>query len=73
MPDGQAGPVAGQADDADVVAEILAAELRPDAQLCRVSLEYLLLHLEVAKGISGAAPRRSAACRATWSRRVSPS
>ncbi len=43
------GAVAGDADHAHVVAEILAAELRADAHLAR-ELQHLLLHLAVADG-----------------------
>src|SRR6185436_5701004 len=43
------GAMPGDADDAHVVAEILAAELRADAHLAR-QLEDLLLHLAVADG-----------------------
>src|SRR5581483_8550274 len=43
--------VTGQADDAHVVAEVLAAELRADAELAG-ELEDLLLELGVAKAAS---------------------
>ena len=43
------GAVAGDADHAHVVAEILAAELRADAHLAG-ELQHLLLHLAVADG-----------------------
>ena len=43
------GAVAGDADDAHVVAEILAAELGADAHLAR-ELQHLLFHLAVADG-----------------------
>src|SRR3954454_22383238 len=42
-----------QPDDADVVAEVLAAELRADAERLR-QLEHLLLHLDVAEAVTGA-------------------
>src|SRR4051794_4944761 len=42
-----------QPDDADVLAEVLAAELRADAEGLR-QLEDLLLHLDVAEAVSGA-------------------
>lgn len=45
----------GQADDADVVAEILAAELRADADLLR-QLEDLLLQLLVAEAVAEGEP-----------------
>ena len=50
MATGQRGAVAGQADDAHVVAEVLAAELRADAELLG-QLEHLLLQLEVAEAV----------------------
>src|ERR1700751_3668291 len=43
--------MARHADDADVVAEILAAELRADAERLR-HLQNFLLHLEIAEGIA---------------------
>ena len=43
--------VAGQADDAHVVAEVLAAELGADAGLLR-ELQHLGLQLEVAEGVA---------------------
>jgi len=43
--------VAGEPDDAHVVAEILSAELRADAERLR-ELEHLLLHREVAEGVA---------------------
>ena len=50
--DGQRGAVAGEADDADVVAEVLAAELRADAELAGQA-EDLLLELGVAEAVTG--------------------
>ena len=44
--------MAGEADDADVVAEVLAAELRADADLLG-ELEDLLLQLQVAEAVAG--------------------
>ncbi len=49
--DRQAGTVARQADHPDVVAEILAAELRADAEHCG-QLVDLPFHLEVAEGVA---------------------
>ena len=49
--DRQRGAVARQADDAHVVAEIFAAELRADAELLR-QLVDLGLHREVAEGVA---------------------
>ena len=49
--DGQRGAMAGQADDADVMAEILATELGADAERAG-DLENLLLHLQVAEGMA---------------------
>ena len=50
-PDRQRRAVARQPDHAHVVAEILAAELRADAERLR-ELVHLLLHLEVAEGVA---------------------
>ena len=50
-PDRQRGAVARQPDHAHVVAEILAAELRADAERLRHLLD-LLLHLAVAEGVA---------------------
>ena len=50
--DGQRGAVPGQAHHAHVVAEVLAAELRADADLLR-QLEDLLLQLLVAEAVPG--------------------
>ena len=44
------GAVAGEADDPDVVAEVLAAELGADAELLG-ELQHLGLHLEVAEAV----------------------
>ena len=44
--------MAGQPDDADVVAEVLAAELRADPERLG-QLEDLLLELEVAEAVGG--------------------
>ena len=49
--DRQRGAVARQADDAHVMAEILAAELRADAERLR-HLVDLFLHFEVAEGVA---------------------
>ena len=46
-----AGAVAGQADDAHVVAEVLAAELGADAGLL-AELQHLLLELDVAERVA---------------------
>ena len=54
--DRQAGAVARQADDAHVVAEILAAELRADAEAAG-QLEHLLLEIAVAVGLAVAVAR----------------
>ena len=60
MPIGSEGAVARQADDAHVMAEIFAAELRPDAQILR-QLANLRFHLDVAEGLAvfGALRRQS--------------
>jgi hypothetical protein len=50
-PDRQRRAVARQPDHAHVVAEILAAELRADAERLR-HLQHLLLHLEIAEGVA---------------------
>ena len=50
-PDRQRGAVARHPDHAHVVAEILAAELRADAERLR-HLEDFLLHLEIAEGVA---------------------
>src|SRR6186997_256671 len=50
-PDRQRGAVARQTDHADVVAKILAAELRADAERLR-HLQDFLLHLEIAERIA---------------------
>ena len=50
-PDRQRRAVARQPDHAHVVAEILAAELRADAERLR-HLEHLLLHREIAEGVA---------------------
>ena len=57
-----AGAVARQADDAHVVAEIFAAELRADADLAR-HLQHLALQVAVAEGLAVLVAVRSAACR----------
>ena len=49
--DRQRGAVARQPDHPHVVAEILAAELRADAERLR-HLQDLLLHLEIAEGVA---------------------
>ena len=49
---GQRGAVPGQPDDPHVVAEVLAAELRADAEALG-QLEDLLLELEVAEPVRG--------------------
>ena len=54
MATGQRRAVPGQADHADVVAEVLAAELRADADLLG-QLEDLLLQLLVAEAVARAA------------------
>ena len=51
--DGAARAVARKADDAHVVAEVLAAELRADPGLLR-QREHLLLQLDVAEAVPGA-------------------
>src|SRR5215813_12244443 len=58
-PDRQRGAVARQADHAHVVTEILAAELRANAERMREAM-HLLLHLEIAEGVTvlGAARRK---------------
>ncbi len=57
-PDRQRRAVPRQADHAHVVAEILSAELRADAERLR-HLQDLLLHLEIAEGVAvGRALRR---------------
>ena len=63
-PDRAARAVARQADDAHVVAEVLAAELRADAGLLR-EREHLLLELDVAEPVTGRPSRTSAASRGT--------
>ena len=50
-PDRQRGAVARQPDDANVVAEIFAAELRADAERLRHLLD-LALHVPVAEGVA---------------------
>ena len=50
--DGQTRAVAGEADDAHVVAEVLAAELGADAEAAG-QLEHLLLELGVAEAVGG--------------------
>ena len=50
-PDRQRGAVARQPDDADVMAEIFAAELRADPERLR-HLQNLALHLLVAEGVA---------------------
>ena len=50
-PDRQRRAVARQPDHAHVVAEILAAELRADAERLR-HLQHLLLHREIAEGVA---------------------
>ena len=50
-PDRQRGAVARQADHAHVVTEILAAELRADAERLR-HLQDFLLHLQIAEGVA---------------------
>ena len=52
MATGQRGAVPGQPDDAHVVAEVLAAELRADPDLLR-QLEDLLLQLLVPEAVAG--------------------
>lgn len=47
--------MAGEADDADVVAEVLAAELRADADLLG-QLEDLLLEVDIAEAVSQGEP-----------------
>ncbi len=56
-PHRQAGAVAGQADHAHVVAEILAAELRADADVPG-HLQHRLFHLEIAERAAGLAAGR---------------
>ena len=68
-PDRQRGAMARQADDADVMAEILAAELRADAQRLG-QLVDLLLHLQVAEGVAALRALASAARRDSASRRA---
>ena len=70
--DRQAGAVARQADHAHVVAEILAAELRADAEAAG-QLEHLLLEIAVAIGLAVVVALASAACRDSGSSRASPS
>ena len=48
--DRQRGAMAGKSDDAHVVAEVLAAKLRPDAEAAG-EIEDLCLHLEVAEAM----------------------
>ena len=50
------GAVPGEPDDADVVAEVLAAELRADPELPG-QLEHLELEVEVAEAVPGGRPR----------------
>ena len=66
------GAVAGQPDDADVVAEVLAAELRADPERLG-QLEDLLLELEVAEAVRRHRCPRSAGCRGSAPRRTSRS
>ena len=54
--DGARRTVAREPDHADVVAEVLAAELRADAEAAR-HLEHLGLHVEVAEGMSPSGSR----------------
>ena len=70
--DGERGAVAGEPDDADVVAEVLAAELRADAELAG-QLEDLLLELGVAEAVAAIGPLAWAARRGTWPTRTWPS
>jgi hypothetical protein len=57
-PDRQRRAMTRQADHAHVVAEILAAELRADAERLR-HLQNFLLHLQIAEGVAvGRAVRR---------------
>ena len=53
-PDGAAGAVAGQPDDPHVVAEVLAAELRADAELTG-QLQDSSFPFEVPKAVAGLA------------------
>src|SRR3954468_17898328 len=55
--DGTRGAVPREPDDADVVAEVLAAELRTDAERLR-QLEHLLLQLDVTEAVPRAITRR---------------
>ena len=59
--------VAGQADHAHVVAEVLAAELGADAELPG-QLEHLLLELGVAEAVGRGIDRRTSAARRGTSR-----
>ena len=61
---GQRRAVAGQPHDADVVAEVLAAELGADAEAAG-QLEHLLLELDVAEAVRRDRSRASAARRGT--------
>ena len=54
-PDRQRRAVARHADHPHVVAEILAAELRADAERLR-HLQDFLLHLEIAEGVAVGEP-----------------
>ena len=67
--DGQRCAVARQADDAHIVAEILAAKLRADAHLLGHLVDFRF-HLEIAEGMGGFASRESAGCRDIWWRPV---
>lgn len=49
--DRQRGAVTGQADDADIMAEILAAELCADAEALRELVDFLL-HFDIPEGMS---------------------
>jgi hypothetical protein len=55
--DGQRCAVAGQADDADIVAEIFAAELRADADALG-HFQHAGFHFEIAKRVAGLAALR---------------
>ena len=67
--DRQRGAVAGQADDTHVMAEILAAELRADAERLG-QLVDLRLHLEIAEGVADLGPFGRQARRDSGSRRA---
>ena len=67
--DGAGRAVAGEPDDADVVAEVLAAELRADAELAG-HVEDLLLEVDVAEGVAGRGALGAGGCRGSGRRRA---